>query len=133
LDNIIISNPRSLKTDTDYVAITVTVGNAEPVSKTQTMGDLEDGTEDVGLPLQVDVPDTPTPIVFAYAVVNNRHADEALVHEGTEVAPAYLTKTGIDLDVYTQDLDWADCVGSAIALLQTPWPVFIENRREGRR
>ena len=114
LDNIIISNPRSLRTDTDYATITVTVGNAEPVSKTQALGDLGDGTHNVGLALQVDIPDTPTPIVFAYAVVNNGHADEALIQKGTEAALAYLTKTGANLIAKQIGQPIGDALGSAL-------------------
>ena len=114
LDNLIISNPRSLKKDTDYVTITVTVGNAEPISKTQALGDLGDGTHNVSLALQVDIPDTPTPIVFAYAVVNNGHANEALVQKGTEAALAYLTKTGAKLIAQQIGQPIGDAVGAAL-------------------
>ena len=114
LDNIIISNPRSLRKDTDYATITVTIGNAEPISKTQAMGDLGDGTHNVGLALEVDIPDTPTPIVFAYAVVNNGHANEALVQEGTEAALAYLTKTGANLIAKQIGQPIGDAVGAAL-------------------
>ena len=96
-DGMLIYGTRSVFTDTDYVTITVTVGDADPISKTLAMGDLSPGSYSADLAIQVDLPDTPTAIAFAYAVVNNGHANEALVQKGVEAALSLLVKKGVSL------------------------------------
>jgi hypothetical protein len=92
--NMIIYDIRSVHTDTDYVTICVTVGDGDPITKTMAMGDLSPGNYPVDLALQVDLPDTPTAVAFAYAVVNNGHASESLVQQGVEAALTALVKKG---------------------------------------
>lgn len=95
LDNFIISNPRSLHTDTDYVTVSVTVGNNAAITKTQAMGDLGDGTHAVGLAVSANIPtDVPTPVVFSYVIMNNGNSDHAAVQKGVEAALASLGKAG---------------------------------------
>lgn len=95
--DMIIYAIRSVDTDTDYITITVTVGDGEPISKTLAMGDLSPGNYPVDLAIQVDLPDTPTAVAFAYAVVNNGHASESLVQKGVEAALSAIVKKGAAL------------------------------------
>jgi hypothetical protein len=95
LDNFIISNTRSLRNDTDYVTISVTVGNNAAITKTQAMGDVGNGTHAVGLAVAANIPtDVPTPVVFSYVIMNNGNSNHAAVQKGVEATLAQLGKEG---------------------------------------
>jgi hypothetical protein len=95
LDNFIISNTRSKSNDTDYVTVSVTVGNNAAITKTQAMGDVGDGTHAVGLAVSANIPtDVPTPVVFSYVIMNNGNGNHAEVQKGVEAALAQLGKEG---------------------------------------
>ena len=95
LDNFIISNTRSLRNDTDYVTVSVTVGNNAAITKTQSMGDVGDGTHAVGLAVAANIPtDVPTPVVFSYVIMNNGNSNHAAVQKGVEATLAQLGKEG---------------------------------------
>ena len=56
LDKFIISNARSPRNDTDYIALSITVGNNDAVTKTQAMDDVGDGTHAVGFAVSAKIP-----------------------------------------------------------------------------
>jgi hypothetical protein len=94
--DMIIINTRSVFTDTDYVTISVAVGDADPISKTMAMGSLSPGNYPVGLSIQADMPETPpTAVSFAWSVVNKGDADEADLQKGVEKALSALVKTSV--------------------------------------
>jgi hypothetical protein len=95
LDDFIISNTRARSNDTDYVSISVTVGNNDAITKTQAMGDVGDGTHSVGLAVAANIPtDVPTAVVFSYVITNNGNGDHAAVQKGVEATLARLGKAG---------------------------------------
>jgi hypothetical protein len=95
VDNFIINNTRSLRNDTDYVTISVTVGNNAAITKTQAMGDVGDGNHAVGLAVAANIPtDVPTPVVFSYVIMNNGNSNHAAVQKGVETTLAQLGKEG---------------------------------------
>ena len=49
LDNFRITDTRSVHEDTDYVTVSITVGTNPTVTKTQRVGDVNNGTHNVGL------------------------------------------------------------------------------------
>ena len=115
LDNFIISNTRSLRKDTDYCTVSVTVGNNAAVTKTQAMGDVDNGNHAVGLAVSVNVPDhVPTPIVFSYLIMNNGNSNHAAVQKGLEAALAQIGKSGAAAIAKDIAKPIGDAVGSAI-------------------
>lgn len=87
LDNFRITDTRSRHNDTDYVTIDIQVGTNDPVTRTQKMGDVNNGTHPVGLGIAAPIPpDLNVPVVFSYAIVNNGHGDPSKVQQGTEAA-----------------------------------------------
>jgi hypothetical protein len=99
LDNFIIENTRSLRKDTDYCTVSVTVGNNPAVTKTQAMGDVDNGTHAVGLAVSANIPtdvptDVPTPVVFSYVIMNNGNSDHAAVQKGIESALSTIGQQG---------------------------------------
>jgi hypothetical protein len=115
LDNFIISNTRSLRNDTDYVTVSVTVGNNAAVTKTQAMGDVGDGTHAVGLAVSANIPtEVPTPVVFSYVIVNNGNSDHAAVQKGIEATLAALGKAGAQAVAKEIAQPIGDAIGATI-------------------
>jgi len=56
LDSFRITETRSLHNDTDYVSLSITVGTNPAVTQTKAMGDVNNGTHDVGLAVSAEVP-----------------------------------------------------------------------------
>jgi hypothetical protein len=82
LDSIEIDNTRSSHEDTDYVSVSVAVGDQPTQTAVKALGDLNNGTYPVGLsvgPLSVDKPDVG--VAFNYIVVNAGHTTWAQVSE----------------------------------------------------
>jgi len=95
LDSYTINNTRSLRTDTNYCSVSITVGTNPAITKTQSMGDQGDGTYKVGLGISADIPNGPdVPVVFSYAIVNNGHGSQADVEKGVEAALSALGSAG---------------------------------------
>lgn len=87
LDNFRITDTRARHNDTDYVTISVTVGTNDAITKTQKMGDVNNGTHPVGLGVGAVIPeDVDVPVVFNYVILNNGHGDPTKVQQGTEAA-----------------------------------------------
>jgi hypothetical protein len=95
LDNIRIDNTRSSHTDTDYVSFSLKVGDQKYPTLTKSMGDLNNGTFNVGLFFgSIPVNDN-TPVVLDYLVVNAGHS------VGEDIAKVGLTELGDELlDTY---------------------------------
>jgi hypothetical protein len=109
--DMIIINTRSVFTDTDYITISVAVGDAPAISKTLAMGSLSPGNYPVDLSIQVDMPETPpTGVSFAWSVVNKGDADEAKLQKGVEKALSALVKTSVT----TFSKDISQPIGSAL-------------------
>jgi phospholipase C len=76
MDSFGITNTRSLRKDTDYVYLSVTVGDKAPVMVQKSMGDVDNGNHSVGLSIDVDIPDDDTIVVFSYLIMNSGHGDD---------------------------------------------------------
>lgn len=73
LDSFSISNTRSRHTDTDFVSVSLRVGANDFGTLTKSMGDLNNGTYQVGLEfpnVAIDGTDAETRILFIYQIVN---------------------------------------------------------------
>ena len=92
LDNFRITETRSRHVDTDYVTISMKVGNNADVTRTRKIiPDVNNGTHPVGLDVSAEIPpDGDVPVVFSYVILNNGHGDPSKVQEGVEAALAYL-------------------------------------------
>jgi hypothetical protein len=108
LDSFEINNTRSLHEDTDHVTIGLKVGDKVFDPQTRHMGDLNNGTYEVGLefgPILIDSPNTP--VAFNFQIVNNGHADNADIEQKLSAgALSLLTK------VFSLTTPWSVIVGA---------------------
>lgn len=94
LESIQILNTRSRHEDSDKASVTVAVNNNQPVTVTKDLGDLNNGTYQVGLQVpNVSITAPTDKFAFNYLVVNSGHADwektNATLHQiGGQLASA---------------------------------------------
>ena len=82
LDNFRITTTRSVFNDTDHVTIGLKVGDHVFDPKTRHMGDVDNGTHQVGLQFDPVLVDSPTTsVAFNYQIVNNGHAGNADIEQ----------------------------------------------------
>jgi hypothetical protein len=75
MPNFRITDTLSHDDDTDYVALAARVGNQPPImSPIKTMGDVDNGTHQVNLSIDLDIPQGQG-ITFSYMVVNSGNHD----------------------------------------------------------
>jgi hypothetical protein len=80
LDSFQITDTRSAHTDTDYASVAVKVGGNTPQTITSpNLGNLNNGTFDIGLSCAGVTIDPDTPIVFNYLIVNSGSSTAAAV------------------------------------------------------
>lgn len=137
LDRFRITKTRAMHNDTDYVSFALKVGDQMFPNQTRGMGDLNDGTYDVGLKFEkIAIDDPSTAVIFNYAIVNNGHTDQATVDKmlnawseelRIEVAVASVLCAGAAAIIgvmagcyeafkkYLAPLIWADCDGFVAA------------------
>ena len=72
----------------------MTVGNNPAVTQTKAMGDLNNGTYQVGLAVSAEVPTDNTPVVLSYVILNNGH-EQTDVQKGVEAALTALGNAGV--------------------------------------
>jgi hypothetical protein len=79
LNSFKITDTRSLHRDTDYVSIAVAVGANPPITlPAKSMGDLDNGTFEVGLTIaDVEVP-AGQAVAFSYSIVNSGYNKNAI-------------------------------------------------------
>ena len=94
LDSYTISNTRSVHEDTNYCTVSITVGTNPAVTKTQSMGDQNNGTYKVGLGISAELPAGPVPVVFSYVILNNGHGKPGDVEKGVEAALSAIGSAG---------------------------------------
>ncbi len=94
LDNFRIDNTRSRHEDTDFVSVSLAVGARPPQTQSRAMGDLNNGTFDVGLVFDnISVADNET-AVFTYAIVNSGHTDPSAAENILMQATAKVAQVG---------------------------------------
>jgi hypothetical protein len=87
LDSFSITDTRSRHEDTDFVTVSITVGTQAAITKTQAMGNVNNGTHPVGLGIAATIPtDVAVPVVFSYVILNNGNGDHAAIQHGVESA-----------------------------------------------
>jgi len=95
LDSYTITDTRSRHEDTNYCTVSITVGTNDAVTKTQSMGDQNNGTFHPGLGVSADVPtDQSVPVVLSYVILNNGHGSQADVEKGIKAALSALGQAG---------------------------------------
>src|ERR1700685_2846938 len=88
-----IDNTRSRHEDTDYVSCTLAVGSGAPQTRTKFMGDLNNGTFQVGLSFGPVTIAPKEAAIFNYLILNSGHqsqqaTQDALTKAGTVLAQA---------------------------------------------
>ena len=97
LDSFRITDTRSRHEDTDYVTVSITVGTNPTVTKTQRVGDVNNGTHHVGLGVAAEIPTNKTvPVVFSYVILNNGHGSPSTVEKEAEKALSALGSKAAD-------------------------------------
>lgn len=96
LDSFEILDTRSVHNDTDSVEITIRVGARPPQTLTKSMGDVNNGTHNVGLafaPVNVDLSDF---VVFNYVILNGGHSDQKTIDDNLTQAANTLANKGVE-------------------------------------
>lgn len=87
LDSFRITDTRSRHEDTDYVTVSIAVGGKTPVTTTRRVGDVNNGTHNVGLGVAAEIPTTgAVPVVFSYVILNSGHGNQSQIQSGVETA-----------------------------------------------
>lgn len=87
LDSFRITDTRSRHEDTDFVTVSITVGMNPAVTKTLPVGNVNNGTHQVGLGVAAMIPtDRAVPVVFSYVILNNGNGNPSAVQRGVETA-----------------------------------------------
>jgi hypothetical protein len=97
LERFIIHNTRSAHEDTDYVSFTLAIGDGAPQTQFRSMGDLNNGTYDVGLSFGPAMLTRFETAVFNYIIVNAGNIDPGSVEKILENAGANLAKEGVQV------------------------------------
>jgi len=99
LESFRITDTRSRHEDTDYVSFTLLVrdanGNGTPQTLTKSMGNLNNGTFNVGLSFPNVVVPTNGSVVFNYLIVNSGHSSESDIDKALETVGGSLAQKGL--------------------------------------
>ena len=99
LDNFRITDTRSRHEDTDYVSFTLLVrdahGNGTPQTLKKSMGNLNNGTFNVGLSFQNVVVPNGGSVAFNYLIVNSGHQSESDVYKVLETTGSALANKAL--------------------------------------
>ena len=118
LDNFGITNTRSRHEDTDFVFLSATVGGNAPVYASKAMGDVNNGTHQVGLQIEVEIPDDDSVVVFSYLIMNSGHDNDGNRTKAAQAALSTIAKEIINHKAVTVG---AVAVGSILV------PLFVSS------
>jgi hypothetical protein len=76
VDSFLISNTRAAHEDTDYVTISVRIGDQAPISSTKFMGNVNNGTHQVNLQVGPFVVEPHEKVILRYLLVNRGHGSD---------------------------------------------------------
>lgn len=94
IDAIQCNTTRSRNKDTLHMAISVAVGNRDPLKASKSLGEHEEGTFNPGLIISgVPVGDNEIPF-FSYVLVNDGHSDDGVVLKTLEGASSKIAHAG---------------------------------------
>lgn len=94
LDSFRITETRSVRTDTDFASVSITVGLNPAVTQTRAMGDLNNGTYQAGIGVAAEIPSDETQVVFTYTIINNGHTDQSTLEKAVSAALSALGAAG---------------------------------------
>ena len=114
LDNFGITQTRSKHNDTDNVYISATVGANPTVVNWRPIGDVNNGTHQVGLSVEADIPNDDTIVVLIYGIVNNGHANNDAVEKSVTTAFSTLAKAVVNNKEATAEISIATVAGLAV-------------------
>jgi hypothetical protein len=120
MDSFRITDTRSRHEDTDYVSISLAVGSAPPMTKTKAMGNLNNGTFNVGLTFDNISVASNVPVVFSYAIVNNGHSSQADVEKSLEKAGTQLAQKAADAAAKAIGAEIGSALGASIGTAAVP-------------
>jgi hypothetical protein len=121
LDNFRITETRALHNDTDFVTVSIKVGDADAITKTQAMGDVNNGTHDVGLGVSADIKiDADVPVAFSYLILNNGHGNPSDVQKGIQSALSALGTAGTAAAAKAVGKEIAELIGAALGTAAVP-------------
>jgi hypothetical protein len=120
MDSFRITDTRSRHEDTDYVSISLAVGSAPPMTKTKSMGDLNNGTFKVGLSFDNIAVASNVPVAFTYAIVNNGHGSQADVEKSLEKAGTTLAQKAAEAAAKAIGAEIGSALGASIGTAAVP-------------
>jgi len=99
LDSFRITDTRSRHEDTDYVSFTLLLksptSSGTPQTLTKSMGNLNNGTFNVGLSFPNVHVDPSQTVIFNYLIMNSGHKSEGAVNSALEAAGGALAEKGL--------------------------------------
>jgi hypothetical protein len=119
VDSFRITDTRAWHEDTDYVSVSLAVGNRPPLTQTRRIGDVNNVTHRVGIAFQVPVADTET-AVLTYAIVNNGHGKPGDVEKGLETAARRLAQKGAQAAATAAGAAIGELLGASIGTAVVP-------------
>jgi hypothetical protein len=120
LDSFRITDTRSLHKDTDYVSVSLAIGSAPPVTKTKAMGDLNNGTFNVGLSFDNVALVNNEAVVFTYTIVNNGHGSQVAVEKSLEQAGTQLAQKAAEAAAKAVGAEVGTLLGASIGTAAVP-------------
>jgi hypothetical protein len=120
LDSYTISNTRSVHKDTNYCTVSITVGTNPAITKTQSMGDQNNGTYKVGLGISAELPPSPVPVVFSYVILNNGHGSPGDVEKGVQAALSAIGSAGAKAAASATGAAIGSALGASIGTAVVP-------------
>jgi len=120
LDSFRITDTRSRHEDTDYVSVSLAVGSAAPVTKTKAMGNLNNGTFEVGLTFDGVAVGGAVPVVLTYAIINNGHSSQADVEKSLEKAGTQLAQKAAEAAARAVGAEIGSVLGASIGTAAVP-------------
>jgi hypothetical protein len=90
-----ITDTRSVHEDTDYVSISVAVGQNPPVTQVKSMGNLNNGTFPVNLVIDNIAADANQAVAFAYTIVNSGYDKNSIEQALKQAVAAAATKAAV--------------------------------------
>jgi hypothetical protein len=119
LESFRITDTRSVHNDTDFVAVSVKVGDNAPITlPTKSMGDVNNGVHKVGLVIpSLNVPPNAV-VAFSYSIVNSGH-DKDKVSQALEKVVSAAASKGASAGAAAVGSVVGGPVGTLIALVGT--------------
>jgi hypothetical protein len=120
LESFKITDTRSLHHDTDYVSVSLAAGSISPVTQIKAMGNLNNGTFRVDLPLDAASVSDRDAILYTYAIVNNGHGSADAVQNALRQAGTRLAQKAADAAAKAVGSEIGAVLGASIGTTAVP-------------